>query len=334
MLSSSHPVTEVQAIRSASRPLRVASHLAPSVLPAYALVARRIGERLGRPTELIVAADYRRCGADLDEVCFVCSIPYLLLADAGTIAMTPLAAPVLRGRRYRGRPVYYSEVVVRAESPYRSFAELAGTAWAYNEPFSHSGFMVALHRLASAGLDASFIGEWVETGFHDDALRAVIDGRAEWAAIDSQVLQLWRRADPMVRRRLRSIEVLGPSIIQPVVASTRRLTSRERGEILAVLIDLDRDALGRAVLAGAGIRCFVPVADADYDDIRDKLGLVRSSDLLPGWWDERWEAIVSAAVSRRAPAARSAPVASSLPLPHPAPTRPRRSSPPPSPPPS
>jgi phosphonate transport system substrate-binding protein len=334
MLSSSHPVTEVQAIRSASRPLRVASHLAPSVLPAYALVARRIGERLGRPTELIVAADYRRCGADLDEVCFVCSIPYLLLADAGTIAMTPLAAPVLRGRRYRGRPVYYSEVVVRAESPYRSFADLAGTAWAYNEPFSHSGFMIALHRLASAGLDASFIGEWVETGFHDDALRAVIDGRAEWAAIDSQVLQLWRRADPMVRRRLRSIEVLGPSIIQPVVASTRRLTSRERGEILAVLIDLDRDALGRAVLAGAGIRCFVPVADADYDDIRDKLGLVRSSDLLPGWWDERWEAIVSAAVSRRAPAARSAPVASSLPPPHPAPTRPRRSSPPPSPPPS
>jgi phosphonate transport system substrate-binding protein len=281
-----------------------------------------------------VAADYRRCGADLDEVCFVCSIPYLLLADAGTIAMTPIAAPVLRGRRYRGRPIYYSEVVVRAESTYRSFADLAGTAWAYNEPFSHSGFMVALHRLALAGLDASFIGEWVETGFHDDSLRAVIDGRAEWAAIDSQVLQLWRRADPDVRRRLRSIEVLGPSIIQPVVASTRRLTARERGEILAVLLDLDRDALGRAVLAAAGIRRFVPVADADYDDIRDKLGLVRSADLLPGWWDERWAAIVSAAVSRRAPVARSAPVVSSPPNPHLAPTRPRRSSPPPSPPPS
>lgn len=329
-----HPIRRIDSIGNARRPLRVASHLAPSVLPAYALVARRIGERLARPTELIVAADYRRCGADLDEVCFVCSIPYVLLADAGKIAMTPIAAPALAGRRYGGRPVYFSEVIVRADSPYRSFADLAGTAWAYNEPFSHSGFMVALHRLAIAGLDASFIGEWVETGFHDDAIRAVIDGRAEWAAIDSQVLQLWRRADPAIRHGLRSLEQLGPSLIQPVVASTLRLTSGERGAILSVLVDLDGDALGRAVLAGSGIRRFVPIADADYDDIRDKMGLVRSAGLLPAWWDERWRAAIATGVSRRAPAGTRVPAPSSRALPRPAPTRPRRSSPPPSPPPS
>lgn len=329
-----HPIWRIDSIGSARRPLRVASHLAPSVLPAYALVARRIGERLARPTELIVAADYRRCGADLDEVCFVCSIPYVLLADAAAIAMTPIAAPELIGRRYGGRPVYFSEVVVRADSPYRSFADLAGTAWAYNEPFSHSGFMVALHRLATAGLDASFIGEWVETGFHDDAIRAVIDGRAEWAAIDSQVLQLWRRADPAIRHGLRSLEQLGPSLIQPVVASTLRLTSGERGAILSVLVDLDGDALGRAVLAGSGIRRFVPIADADYDDIRDKMGLVRSAGLLPAWWDERWRTAIATGVSRRAPAGTRVPAPSSRALPRPAPIRPRRSSPPPSPPPS
>ena len=310
----------------------MASHLAPSVLPAYAFVARRIGERLGRPTELIVAADYGRCGADLDEVCFVCSIPYLLLADAGAIAMTPLAAPVLRGRRYGGRPVYFSEVVVPAESPYRSFADLSGTAWAYNEPFSHSGFMVALHRLASAGLDASFIGEWVETGFHDDALRAVLDGSAAWAAVDSQVLDLWRRGDPAVRRGLRSLEVLGPSTIQPVVASTRRLTSRERGEILGLLLDLHHDALGQAVLRGAGIERFVPIADADYDDIRHKMSVVRSAGLLPPWWDRRWAEVAAAGISRRGPS-RLASTPGGLP-PHQGLPRPRRSSPPPSPPPS
>src|SRR5918992_6354793 len=85
-------------------PLRVASHLAPSVLPAYALAARRIGERLDRPAELVVAADYQRCAADVDHVCFVCSIPYLLLASSGRIRMEVIAAPVLRGRRYGGRP--------------------------------------------------------------------------------------------------------------------------------------------------------------------------------------------------------------------------------------
>lgn len=334
MLSSPFARHGGQPIPGRSRPLRVASHLAPMVLPAYAFAARRIGERLGRTAELIVAADYGRCGADLDEICFVCSIPYLLLADAGTIEMTPLAAPVLRGRKYGGRAVYYSEVVVRVESPYRSFADLSGTAWAYNEPFSHSGFMVALHRLASSGLDASFVGEWVETGFHDDALRAVLDGRAAWAAVDSQVLHLWRRADRAVRRGLRSLEVLGPSTIQPVVASTRRLTSRERGEILGLFLDLHRDALGRAVLRGAGIERFVPISDADYDDIRHMVAVVRSAGLLPQWWDRRWAEIAATGVSRRAPAARSESAPSTPPAPRPAPTRPRTSSPRPSAPPS
>jgi phosphonate transport system substrate-binding protein len=225
--------------------------------------------------------------------------------------------------------VYVSEVVVRRDSAYRAFADLAGTPWAYNEPFSHSGFVIALHRLASAGLDASFLGTWVEAGFHDDALRAVLEGTAEWAAIDSQVLDLWRRADPAVRRGLRTLEVLGPSTIQPVVASTRRLTSRQRGEILALLLELHADPLGGAVLRSAGIERFVPIADADYDDIRERLRVVRSAGLLPSWWDRRW-AELAAGVSLRASAARPEPAVASLQGPLPVPTRPRTSSPPPS----
>ena len=166
-------------------PLRVASHLAPSVLPAYALAARRIGERLDRPAELVVAADYQRCAADVDHVCFVCSIPYLLLAASGRIRMEVIAAPVLRGRRYGGRPIYFSDVIVRADRPWRRFEELDGRRWTYNEPYSHSGFMVALHGLARRGATASFIGEAIEAGFHDDAIAMVLDGRADWATIDS-----------------------------------------------------------------------------------------------------------------------------------------------------
>jgi phosphonate transport system substrate-binding protein len=232
-------------IERSRRPIRVATHLAPSVLPAYALAARRIGERLGQPAELVVAADYRRCAEDRDHVCFVCSIPYLLLAEAGRIGMEVIAAPVLRGRRYMGRPVYFSDVIVRADAPWRTLAQLAGRRWAYNEPYSHSGFVVALHALAGMGAGPDFLGETIEAGFHDDAVEMVLDGRADWSAIDSQVLDLAARRDPRLRRALRVVASLGPSTIQPVVASTRRLGARRRAAVQDALLHLTDEAAVR-----------------------------------------------------------------------------------------
>jgi ABC-type phosphate/phosphonate transport system substrate-binding protein len=58
--------------------LRVASHLAPGVMPLYAFLAEHLAERLGRTAEFTVATSYERCAEDVDDVCFVCSVPYLL----------------------------------------------------------------------------------------------------------------------------------------------------------------------------------------------------------------------------------------------------------------
>ena len=281
--------------------LRVATHLAPAVLPVYAIAARRSAERLGRSPELVVPGDYERCGADLDDVCFVCSVPYVLLAAEGAIGMDVVAAPVLRGNRYGGRPIYYSDVIVRAESRFRRFEDLHGARWAYNEPYSHSGFVVALHHLATIGAGPSFLGASIEAGYHDDAIRLVLAGGADWAAIDSQVLWIWERRDPSLRRRLRVVATLGPSTIQPVVASTTRLSPDERVGVRAALVDLARDPLARPLLDGAGIERFAATSDADYADIRRMLATVEAAGLLPAWWWPRWRATVGPGVSGRSP---------------------------------
>jgi phosphonate transport system substrate-binding protein len=304
--------------------LSVATLLAPAVLPVYAMAARRIGERLQRPAQLVVPTDYARCGADLDDVCFVCSVPYVLLARTGAIGMDVIAAPVLLGERYGGRTVYFSDVIVRSDAPVRRFAELAGSRWAYNEPFSHSGFLVVLHHLTEIGAPASFVGERIEAGYHDDAIRLVLDGRADWAAVDSQVLDIWRRQDSSIDRRLRVITTLGPSTIQPVVASTARLTDPERRAATAVLVGLAQDPLARPLLDAAGIDRFAPAADADYADIRRMFGRVDRAGLLPSWWWSRWEVEVGAGLSRRSPERVPAPGVRTRRSP------PRTSSPPPS----
>ena len=207
--------------------------------------------------------------------------------------MDVIAAPVLRGRRYLGRPIYFSDVIVRAESRWRSLEDLEGTRWAFNEPYSHSGFMVALHGLARIGATTSFIGEAIEAGFHDDAIEMVRDGGADWAAIDSQVLDLALRRDPRLGRDVRVIESLGPSTIQPVVASARRLTAAQRIAAREMLLSMHAQPGDRMVLREAGIDRFVAVEDADYDDIRRMLDDVSRAGLLPDWWWSRWRALTA-----------------------------------------
>ena len=265
--------------------MSVASHLAPGVRPLYALAARRMGQRLGRPVTFSVATSYQRCAANRDEVCFVCSVPYLLFRETGRIDLEVLAAPVLRGGRYEGRPVYYSDVIVRADSAHRRFEDLRGCRWAYNEPFSHSGFMVVWHHLLERGLRPDFFGRIIEAGYHDTAIRLVAEGQADAAAIDSQVLAIAVAADPSLRARLRVIEILGPSTIQPVVASAARLTSEERDLVREALEGLADDPAAQPVLADAQVERFVRLGDADYADVRAMLGRVRAA----GWLDGEWE---------------------------------------------
>jgi phosphonate transport system substrate-binding protein len=271
--------------------LRVASHLAPGVEPLYAYLASYLAKRIGRRAEFVVADSYERCAQDVDDVCFVCSIPYLLFADAGRIDMEVIAAPVLRGERYAGRPVYFSDVIVAAGSPFHSFADLRGTRWAYNEPFSHSGYMTVLHHLATLGEDRSYFGRMVEAGFHEIAVRMVADGRADAAAIDSQVLDIELRDHPELAARLRRIGTIGPSTIQPVVVSRARLTDAERVAITEALVGVAEEPMARRALEAALVERFVPMTAGDYADIRRMYARVRAAGQLDIAWDARWNAI-------------------------------------------
>lgn len=277
--------------RAHAAPLRVASHLAPGVEPLYAFLAAYLAERIGRRPEFVVAESYERCAQDIDDVCFVCSVPYLLFADAGRIDMEVIAAPVLRGDRYGGRPVYFSDLIVAAASPHRSFADLRGATWAYNEPFSHSGYMTVLHHLTTLGEDLSFFDGVVEAGFHQDAIRMVADGRVDAAAVDSQVLDIELRDHPELAAGLRRIGAIGPSTIQPVVASRSRLTDSERRAITESLAGVADDPRARETLDAALVERFVTVTAGTYDDIRGMFRRVRRAGLLDASWDARWQVI-------------------------------------------
>jgi len=248
--------------------LRFASCLAPSVRPMYEAVAASVGERLGVETELVECDDYERYfAAEEDDVHFVCSVPYIVSADRGDGTVEVLVAPVLAGDRYEGRPIYFSDVIVRHGSPFRSFEDLRGSSWAYNEPLSHSGYWTTLYRLATMGETGKFFGRAVDAGFHQTAIEMVRAGDVDASAIDSQVLEVALRDDPSLAEDLRVIEALGPSTIQPVTVA-RRLRPDVREAIREALLEMHDDPAGRRALGLGLVERFVAVDDASYDDIR------------------------------------------------------------------
>jgi phosphonate transport system substrate-binding protein len=235
----------------------------------YEAVAAFVGYRLGVQVTIEECDDYERwAAAEQDDVHFVCSLPYVELAKRGTPAVEVIAAPVLEGERYGGKPVYFSDVIVARDAPFRSFADLRGASWAYNEPRSHSGYGITRYTLVRMGETKGFFGKVVEAGFHQDSIKMVAGGEIDASAIDSQVLEVELRDHPEIADRIKVIESLGPSSIQPVTV-VRRLPAGQRREIQKALLEMGEHPVGRKGLALGMVRRFVPADDASYSDIRE-----------------------------------------------------------------
>jgi phosphonate transport system substrate-binding protein len=247
-------------------PLRFVTFLAPNMLSVYRFIAHFVSDRLRLPAELHVGLSYSQLYDEVD-IGFVCGLPYVQLAQRGNPPVEPLAAPILQGARYGGRPIYYSDVVVRRDSPFHSFADLRGRSWCYNETQSQSGYGITRYHLVQIGETNGFFGEVVDAGWHERALELVYAGDVDATAIDSQVLAIALRDQPELAAGLRMLASLGPSTIQPVVAS-RRLCPSLRADLQAVLVEIHQHDQARAALAHGFVERFVPISDGDYDDIR------------------------------------------------------------------
>jgi phosphonate transport system substrate-binding protein len=274
-------VSAVQARERAEWPdrLRFGTYLAPNVLPVYEVVTEVVGTRLGIETDLVVETSYESCEKDLNDVCFVCSLPYVMFERRGIDVAVPIAAPVLKGERYGGRPIYFSDVIVHRDSPARSFLDLRGRSWAYNEPLSHSGYGITRYHLVEMGETNGFFGEVVEAGFHQEAIGMVVRKEVEGSAIDSQVLEVELRDHPELASQVRVVESLGPSIIQPVAVS-RRVPEDLREAIGHVLVTMSEDARVRDRLSAGLVERFVPVDARSYDQIRRMVDACEAAGFL------------------------------------------------------
>src|ERR1700687_1923367 len=250
--------------------LNVTSCMAGNAESTCRAIARYIGEKLRIETCFIDGMPWPAREALLDQgriqLCWICGLPYVWKADAGE-AVELCAVPVMRHKRYANEAVYFSDVVVRRDSRFESFADLRGASWAYNEPRSHSGHNVVRHHLSRIGETAGYFGDIIESGAHQTSLEMIVDGKVDASAIDSTVLEAELRRLPALDSEIRIVETLGPSPMPPWVVH-KSVPLELRAALRRVLLEMHEDVQANAILEEWGISHFAPAVDALYDPIR------------------------------------------------------------------
>jgi ABC-type phosphate/phosphonate transport system substrate-binding protein len=151
------------------------------------------------PAELEVPVDYEKFWLQPDMLFSqTCGYP---LRNALDGKVQYLATPVYDVEGTDG-PYYRSAFVVRASDSATTLADLRGRRAAFNSPTSQSGYNAFRSAIAPLARQGQFFAEVVETGSHAGSLRAIVNGRADVAAIDPVSLAL---TDDITRAAVRTI---------------------------------------------------------------------------------------------------------------------------------
>ncbi len=167
-----------------------------------------------------------------------------------------------------GRPVYFGDIVTRADSNITSFDDLAGKRVGCNDPVSLSGYHSMRFALQDRDLPEDF-AQLTFTGGHHNSLDQVLAGEIDAAVVDSVVRTGRARSDRAVAD-LRVIERLGPWPVQPLVARST-LDTETVDAVRRQLLEASTSPAVQQELTAAALSHLVEVGPDHYAGVRQAM---------------------------------------------------------------
>ena len=195
------------------------------------------------------------------DVAFVCGGPYV--EGQEKFGLKLLALPEMAHG-----PIYYSYLIVPADSQAYKLEDLRDKVFAFTDPKSNTGMIVPSYWLAQLGeTPKSFFSKHIFTFAHDASIQAVIDKVVDGAAVDSLIWDFANSKNPEVgvkTRIIKTSEAFGipPLVVRPDLPEETRIRLQE------ILLTMHEDPEGKAILDGMLIKRFVKGKDSDYNTIR------------------------------------------------------------------
>ena len=240
----------------------------PSLIAAWQRLLGWVAARSGVPLDVLGPATEPALLEDLwarrDMGCvFMCGYPWVVRRERPHL----LAAPVPSPSRYGGRPVYVSDFIVRADRGFRELPETFGGAIAYSVEHSHSGYNAPRFHLLPyrtperPRLYTTVLGPFIR---QRPVIEAVLDGRADVAAVDGYGLDLLRRHEPELVAPLRIIATTAPAPAPPLVASDG-IDAATRERITGALLSIHEAAAMADTLEELLLARFVRARPEEFD---------------------------------------------------------------------
>lgn len=194
-----------------------------------------------------------------------------------------LAAPILVPRGAGGETGYYSALIVRAGSPFRSVKDLKGRSLAVADLNSTSGYLMPMQALRRVGIDpTTYFSRIGVTGGHEQSVIAVHNGRYDAAFVYASggtpktgfmITAQGRMADQgmVPRDAIRDIWDVGPMPNEPFVMRTDRpqgFRDIVRGALAAIPYEAPDVMAALSLPPGMTLTPVSPAAFADVFTLR------------------------------------------------------------------
>jgi phosphonate transport system substrate-binding protein len=228
--------------------------------------------QLGKSVELVVTTDYSSMIEAMRhgrlDLAYFGPLSYVLCKQKSELPIEAFAAQMSKGT-----PTYKAVVIANVAAGVNTIAAIQGKNMAYGDRASTSSHLIPKGMLAEAGLDAKRNYQEHFLGAHDAVAVAVQNGNAQAGGLSQPIFE------SLVERKiidLARVRVLQESKPFPNYPWTMRSDLKPvlKEKIRAVFFGLKDGEILKPLKADG----FAPIADKDYDGIRE-LGRLLNLDL-------------------------------------------------------
>lgn len=182
------------------------------------------------------------------------------------LGVEPIARPLLLD----GNSTYRGYIFVRKSGKITNVNDMRGKTVAFVERATTAGYIFPVAYFKENGVAdiAGYFKEFYFTGSHDAAIRAVLNGEADIGTAKSTIFDLVARKDPRVKRDL-IVLAESPKVPSNGLGLGRTVKTEIKTQLKDVLLRMDRDREGGAILKRFGAFKFIPTTKEDYNPVFD-----------------------------------------------------------------
>jgi len=259
--------------------------LTPAAAESWSQLFDWVGRRAGLPLAPVahpppLPLDTLWARRDLAAV-FVCGYPFATMRPQPAL----VAAPIPDDADHGGRALYWSDIVCRADAPFRRLDDAFGARFGWTVRHSQSGFNAPRHLFApyAATRDGRLFGQVVgDLVTPRRVIEAVLSGEIDLGPLDSYCHAILRRHEPGLMAGLRVLARTASAPTPPLVATQN---------LEPTALDALRRAFGEVGAAAelADVRrelCLLGFDLPDASDYETQLRMAREAEAM-GYADIR-----------------------------------------------